>query len=390
MDIFNGLNEQFDFNPVKDLKDCKGWDGYIDPYGNFYKTKPRGATFYMGSANLHAEFADAYLEHTKEKYKDDGKDYLVYNLKWISYGFLILTGNECYVMTPHNKKDITKAQKDKLFSLFQLNGDDMQLYFDSVEDLTDDDISLIVEQVNKNIAENPELQEALDEVEKEKIAAEEEKVRKAKELEEARRKAKEEHDRMMKEWEAENERRRQQAIEEEEEKLKKREEENAVRNERIDEIIKQAYEKPAVISERRLFSDCIEYLREYSDEYDGFFNHMTHYDSLPFFIGDPDGEPYVVRVEGDHYIPLNALIYAKDADAAKNAIVRLIDIARRKIKKEKEYCKKNNVLNSYSEPWGLTEDRVNHIGEELLNIKVCKFDKRFVVKTPWADNDSFF
>lgn len=121
-------SEPFDTNFSDPIK---GWDGFIDKEGNFYKTKPIGVSWYNGTAYCHMEFAIQYLEEqgiTLEK--EDEKDYLINVLGWCDYAHYTLTDLGVNVQTP---KKLTKAQEKALFKLFELNKDDMTYYFKLLE-----------------------------------------------------------------------------------------------------------------------------------------------------------------------------------------------------------------------------------------------------------------
>ena len=111
------------------------WDGFIDPQGNFYESKPRGISYWNSSCNCHREWAIHYLATVDPFWKDTKKhrdpvDYLVLEMRWISYGYIQSLG-EVHVET---HKYMTKAQKDTLFKLFELNKDDMKKYFEIIGD----------------------------------------------------------------------------------------------------------------------------------------------------------------------------------------------------------------------------------------------------------------
>lgn len=112
------------------------FDGYIDPKGVFYGTKPTGLYSYKGSGLLHDEFARMYLKkYLGDDYGGirDPKDALIEHHGWISvtFEFVILKG-KMDVSTPHNKRRITEAQKQTLMRLFQLHHKDMNAYFQAI------------------------------------------------------------------------------------------------------------------------------------------------------------------------------------------------------------------------------------------------------------------
>ena len=151
---------QFELMPVASLDKAIGWDGYVDKSGRFYKTKPTGVTQWNGSANLHRDFAEAYYlakgipEHAIPK-KIQGfeheiynaEDYLIHNEGWVSCNFDM--GNEIYILPPRfDVTRMTKAQKDTIFKLFQLNGYPIEKYYKEcepeLEPISDNEIPNIV------------------------------------------------------------------------------------------------------------------------------------------------------------------------------------------------------------------------------------------------------
>jgi len=149
----DNYNSQFNFQEyftLKNIEDVIGWDGYIDPKGRFYLTKPNNANYWNGSYNLHADFADDYLRIIKKindidytikegikngRIKDSflmgAKDYLVNVLGWVSIGYSNYQ-NEVYTCVPvENYCGLkpTKQQKEIAFKLYQLNNYDMDDYY---------------------------------------------------------------------------------------------------------------------------------------------------------------------------------------------------------------------------------------------------------------------
>lgn len=121
----------FNFEPIKDEKEWKEWDGYIDLEGRFFQTKPSMVDYFMGSYNCHAEWAEVYLENKNINYlegdnlRDTAQDYLVEVMGWVSVGFM------SSMEEPHLcfEKSWTKHQENTLFKIFQLNEWDMKWYY---------------------------------------------------------------------------------------------------------------------------------------------------------------------------------------------------------------------------------------------------------------------
>lgn len=131
--------DEFDLEPGQPVS---GWDGYVDPKGNFYTTKPSGIGYYQGSFNLHADWADAhYLAKGIRENELRGKivgdieilktmDYLIYADGWVSCTFNL--GDRIYIQVP-NKERLTEAQRKTVFSLFEINKYPMDVYFRACE-----------------------------------------------------------------------------------------------------------------------------------------------------------------------------------------------------------------------------------------------------------------
>lgn len=131
------INKDFDTTPIKQSDIPEGWEGFVDKEGNFYKTKPIGARFYLGSINCHSDFIDQYIEENNIKIPKGmyPKDYIIKELGWCAYGHSLYLG--VYVNTPKlfdDNKKITEKQKISLLTLFELNNDDMNYYKRSVEE----------------------------------------------------------------------------------------------------------------------------------------------------------------------------------------------------------------------------------------------------------------
>jgi hypothetical protein len=143
----------FDFNDfltLENIEEAKDWDGYIDPKGRFFRTKPNYSDYWMGSFNLHKDFAYDYLreiekiddvdEAIKEglktgKIKDDwlngAKDYIVHVLGWVSIGHSNIT-EEVYTCVPQQQYCGLKPneiQKRIALKIYEMNNYDMKDYF---------------------------------------------------------------------------------------------------------------------------------------------------------------------------------------------------------------------------------------------------------------------
>ena len=117
------IKYNYDEIDLKPIKPCKGWDGFIDPQGNFYQTKPIGIVYFKGSTDCHEYFARAYLKD--KEYKGSAKDYITIKLGWC--GYTHISGMEKGICISGGKR-LTKKQKDTLFELFVLNKDDLSCY----------------------------------------------------------------------------------------------------------------------------------------------------------------------------------------------------------------------------------------------------------------------
>lgn len=131
---FEGVfdNSDFDTAPININNIKSGWDGFIDPQGNFYQTKPIGSTWYNGTANCHMEFAIQYLKEKSIKIdRKDEKDYLIKVMGWCDYAHFILLGSGVHVNKP---KKLTREQEKTLFKLFELNEDNLNEYYELTKD----------------------------------------------------------------------------------------------------------------------------------------------------------------------------------------------------------------------------------------------------------------
>jgi hypothetical protein len=145
--------KRFELEPIIDLDEMKGWNGYIDTKGNFYRTKPIGVLYYNSSANVHDDWGEAFmLRHgynssdlprevkigTETERIYGGKDWLVHGEAWISctFGseFISLSETICIMYKGYDTRNINSAQKNTLLQLFQINNLPMECYKKILED----------------------------------------------------------------------------------------------------------------------------------------------------------------------------------------------------------------------------------------------------------------
>jgi hypothetical protein len=99
----------------------------------------------------------------------------------------------------------------------------------------------------------------------------------------------------------------------------------------------------------------------------------------PALIGHPEGEPFVVSLREPSHIPMNAVVFALDAEDAE-----------RRVRKWIENRCKNAVKSKYDDDdW-----RYNRVAmfKKILDergLKVEKFDKRYSARAEWASNGGF-
>lgn len=135
----------------EDLDRVNKWDGWIDREGKFYPTKPRYAQNWMGSSNLHRDWADEYVGYELQADPDDEirkleeegklerrelsgcKDYIVHVAGWVSFGYSLFFNGRVYLQTPNPDYvgvRVTKEQVEAVRMVLELNGDDMGVYED--------------------------------------------------------------------------------------------------------------------------------------------------------------------------------------------------------------------------------------------------------------------
>lgn len=124
-----------------ELHESKGWNLYMDTEGILYKTNRRTDT---SATNSHTAFASEYLNNACKINVDKSiqdlqlseslqgsKDYLIHILGWVSFGYFTVTQG-VYIQAPNPKyygKSITRRQSEILLSLFEINGDDLTVYY---------------------------------------------------------------------------------------------------------------------------------------------------------------------------------------------------------------------------------------------------------------------
>lgn len=99
-------------------------------------------------------------------------------------------------------------------------------------------------------------------------------------------------------------------------------------------------------------------------------------------VGDPTGEPYVVRYQDGSWLPVNVLIFAHSEADALQRVENGIKLAM-----ALEQAEIDELIKSGGST-GLKTDVIKK-GEKLLAIKdkqAEKFDKRYLAKAVWASN----
>lgn len=96
-----------------------------------------------------------------------------------------------------------------------------------------------------------------------------------------------------------------------------------------------------------------------------------------FFVGDPNGKPYVVRVSEDHFMAINALIFAqskKDAiQRIRNGLETCLEFVEniRKETRYEAYCDKSRIL-----------DRLDAMNHGVIECE--EFDPKYVCNVAWG------
>lgn len=128
-----------DFNKYDDMTKMRGYDGYIDPNGNFYRVKQR-----LKSTCNHEIWAEEYLKKNPTKYNDiKVEESLILNLvnlrtcteKLIHlYGFVYYGHDDLLykpiIILPNPKmfgKRATEEQMDALYSLLLVNKENINI-----------------------------------------------------------------------------------------------------------------------------------------------------------------------------------------------------------------------------------------------------------------------
>lgn len=99
----------------------------------------------------------------------------------------------------------------------------------------------------------------------------------------------------------------------------------------------------------------------------------NHFNNNTSFIGDENGEPFVVQASTDSWIPVSVIIFAKDEDDAL-----------KRVKEGLEFI----ALNQSKRP----EHYINSYDKAQRTLDTCEFfckpfDKRYLAKAVWAGND---
>jgi len=115
-------------------------------------------------------------------------------------------------------------------------------------------------------------------------------------------------------------------------------------------------------------------------------NMLANFDVKDLYAGDPEGEPFAIRISAKCWIPISIMIFAKDEDDAKQ---RILNAIKAYVNRCSEQIKSCNTLNSSCSYYELLLNRCNRILEIVENggMKVERFDKRYIAKVPWAAND---
>lgn len=101
-------------------------------------------------------------------------------------------------------------------------------------------------------------------------------------------------------------------------------------------------------------------------------------------IGDPTGEPFVVRVSGSGYIPLNAMIFAVSEDDARKRVMDFLLRARVTYRAGVEQYRANGDRNERYNFESKLERANAVIALAERRIEVEPFDKRYVTKASWG------
>lgn len=113
------------------------------------------------------------------------------------------------------------------------------------------------------------------------------------------------------------------------------------------------------------------------------------------FLGDPDGEPFVVQVVDSGSITISILIYAKDEEDAKS---RVIHGCEQYLKRSKKKYDAHIAKKADNYRW---EQDLEYVDRDFSRAKSAialiekgwifsmPFDKRYLARIPWAGNDCF-
>ena len=95
-----------------------------------------------------------------------------------------------------------------------------------------------------------------------------------------------------------------------------------------------------------------------------------------------DTRPYVVRIRGDHYIPINVIVFARDQNHAVERVqAGLKECA------EKDYRTSAPRQDKYGDLyWHRAVDIIKDMADGKLEVLVERFDERMICKVQWASN----
>jgi hypothetical protein len=97
-------------------------------------------------------------------------------------------------------------------------------------------------------------------------------------------------------------------------------------------------------------------------------------------VGNPDGQPFVVRVSDNHWLPVNVLVFAASKEEAISIIRKGLNDSR-EIALARQENEKGNPLASQDIN---RVDLIIKLMEDQNNIEVEPFDKTYVSKVAWG------
>ena len=130
------IMNNFDFNDYMDIKEINGYDGFIDPSGDFYRVKKRNSS---DINYTHMTWSEAYIKYDKKKLNtilipsysmlyilsqlETKQDILIHVFGFVYYSHDHLT-HKPIIIPPdpmYNEKIITSEQLDKLYEIMEMN-----------------------------------------------------------------------------------------------------------------------------------------------------------------------------------------------------------------------------------------------------------------------------